>query len=118
MATDTGDELAPPAECGKRTWRGCLSAAASLIEQAPTYQLKAVRIYKLLCDEGDRRRCFEDETPAATRERCDADGLVAACVELAHLYRIGRATCPEDDTCADVLYLMACKGGHEPSCVP
>jgi hypothetical protein len=113
-----GDELAPPAECGRESWRACLSAAASMIEQAPAEQLRAVRIYKLLCAEGDRRRCFEPDTAPAVRERCRADGLVDACADLAQLYRTGRATCPEDDSCADVLFLMACKGGDEPSCVP
>lgn len=114
----TTDAPGPPPECGRDSWRACLSAADSMIEQAPAYQLRAVQIYKLLCVEGDRRRCFEADTPATVRERCAADGLVAACADLAQLYRTGRATCPEDDSCADVLFQMACKGGDEASCVP
>ena len=112
-----GPEIAPPAECGKRTWRQCLSAAQSLIEQTPAYQEEGVLLYKLLCTEGDRRRCFEPDTPEDVRATCQSDGLVAACHELADLYRDGRATCPDDDRCAELLYRMACLGGEGLACL-
>jgi len=113
---DRDDEIAPPAECGKRTWRQCLSAARSLVGQRPNQQEEGVVIYKLLCAEGDRRRCFEPDTPEDVRARCDEDGLVLACYELAELYSSGQATCPLDEACASVLYLMACQAGEQAAC--
>jgi hypothetical protein len=110
------DEIAPPAECGKRTWRQCLSAARSLVQQRPNQQEEGVVIYKLLCGEGDRRRCFEPDTPADVSARCHEDGLVLACFELAGLYSTGLATCPLDEACASVLYLMSCQAGEQAAC--
>lgn len=106
-----------PQECGKRTWRRCLSLAESLLKRDRTYHPQAVRIYKLLCGEGDRRGCFEDDRPADVAEQCREDGLVAACYELSHLYRQGKATCPDDDACADLLSTMACHGGEVAACL-
>lgn len=87
------------------------------MRQAPNYQEEGVAIYKLLCAEGDRRRCFEPDAPPETLGRCHDDGLVRACVELADLYHVGQATCPHDDVCADVLYLMACQAGEQAACL-
>jgi hypothetical protein len=114
LAEARADEIAPPAECGRQTWGQCLEAARSLVEQTPGYQEEGVALYKLLCAEGDRRRCFDGDL---TEDRgCHVDGLVFACYELAGLYRDGKATCPDDDRCADLLFLMACRGGETRAC--
>jgi len=93
-----------------------LSLARSLVGQGFDEQARGVSLYKDLCLEGDRRRCFESDTPDDRKRACRHDGLLEACSELAALYRNGLAACPEDHVCADLLDLMACRGGLPSAC--
>jgi len=116
VTAPVADEV-PPSECGRPTWRTCLEAARSLESNMDaTYHPSAVRIYRLLCEEGDQRRCFEPDTATELAATCRANGFAEACYRLGELHARGEATCPVDDACAAMLFEMACNAGHRAAC--
>ena len=111
------EDDAPPAECGRETWRKCLQLARSLETNAdPGYHLDAIRLYRQMCNTGDDRRCFEPDADEHLRADCRRKGFAEACLRLGELHAEGAATCPVDDACADVLFEMACNAGEAAAC--
>ena len=115
------DATPAPWACGARDRADCLQEARlSLVESDPTANARGVTILRAFCEEGDERRCFEPDTSTRLRAECARDLLIDACEELAHLYRLGYATCPYDTACAKALEAMVClgRGGGETCGVP
>jgi hypothetical protein len=111
------EEDRPPEECGRETWRKCLALARSLeANKDPGYHPQAIRLYRLMCNTGDDRRCFEPDADHHLRAECKRKGFAEACLRLGELHAAGEATCPVDDACADVLFEMACNAGEAAAC--
>jgi hypothetical protein len=110
-APPTPPPAPPPPQCGGRSWRDCGAHAATLVASTAAADVRdGMALFRLLCEEGDRRRCF-DGTPGD----CGPE-LIDACYQLALLYEAGRGTCPVDLDCAMTLHEMACVAGDPDAC--
>jgi hypothetical protein len=112
------DREPPPTPCGDMSWTQCFTEGNRLLqEEVPDEIASGVVLLRALCEEGDRRRCFEIDTRDTLKSECQRRMMVSACASLAQIYAEGVMTCPYDTACAAALRNMACLGGAaDPAC--